>query len=156
MSTSDTFEEVPGLPHKGDEPHLLREILRTHQTMIGVFSRRVGMPLARLALLRLLAGNEPGGLGVMEMARRLDVNAAAITRQVQEMESAGLIVRRADKRDARRHSVCLTRKGLETFQQIHERAHRFERSLGACISDADMATAAKVLAQLRTALEDLR
>ena len=32
------------LHHTGDEPHLLREIMRTHQAVLNVFSRQVGMP----------------------------------------------------------------------------------------------------------------
>ena len=62
------------LHHNGDEPHLLREIVRTHQVLMTGFSREVGMPASRFALMRILANNE--GVGVMALARQLGINAA--------------------------------------------------------------------------------
>ena len=58
------------LHHKGDESHLLKEIMRTHQALLNVFSREVGMPAARLSLMRLLAIGYHEKLGVMQIARR--------------------------------------------------------------------------------------
>ena len=71
------------LHHEGDESHLLKEIMRTHQALLNVFSREVGMPAARLSLMRLLAICHHEKLGVMQIARRLGIDAAAVTRQVQ-------------------------------------------------------------------------
>jgi DNA-binding MarR family transcriptional regulator len=147
--------ETPMPHHSGDEPHLLREIMRTQQALLNVFTREVGMPAARLSLLRVLAICRPERIGTMEIARRLNVNAAAVTRQVREMEGEGLVVRIADRTDDRRRFVELTARGLEIFLSIHERAHEFERSLGVAISAEDIATATRVLVQVRTAIEEL-
>src|SRR5512137_2005549 len=93
----------PAFPkHTGDEPHLLREIVRAHQVLMAGFSREVGMPASRFALMRVLAD---GDAGVTDLARRLGVNAAAVTRQLQEMEAEGLVRRRADPGDGRRSYV---------------------------------------------------
>ena len=73
------------LHHTGDEPHLLREIMRTHQAVLNVFSRKVGMPAAQLTLMRLLAICHPEAVGIMEIARQLGINAAAVSRQVKAM-----------------------------------------------------------------------
>src|SRR5512137_617214 len=86
------------LPHRGDEPHLLREILRTYQVLMAGFARKTGMPASRFALMRLLALSE-GDVGVTDLARQLGINTAAVTRQVQELERERLITRRADSRD---------------------------------------------------------
>src|SRR4030042_962676 len=80
---------IADLHHKSDEPHLLREIIRTHQVLMAGFSREVGMPASRLELMRLLASAD-GDVGVMELARHLGINAAAVRRQVQGMEGEGL------------------------------------------------------------------
>ena len=149
-------EQVSELHHAGDEPHLLREIMRTHHALLNVFSRQVGMPAARLALMRLLAISHPEDLGIMEIARRLGINAAAVTRQVKEMEREHLVDRLADARDARRNHVKLTADGLRIFQQLHERAHEFERALSAVIDPEAITATVRVLVQLRTALEELR
>lgn len=150
------IEDVPGLHHEGDETHLLREIMRTYKTMLNMFSSRVGMPAARVALLRLLVSCPPGGLGIMEIARRLDINAAAVTRQVKEMEKLRLVARRSDPRDGRRIHVRLTARGRRAFEDIHRRSHELERLLADLIGREDASTAARVLVRLRTALEGLR
>jgi len=147
----------PGVArHTGDEPHLLREIIRTHQVLMSGFSREVGMPASRFALMRLLANVFPDAAGVMEIARRLGINAAAVTRQVQEMEGEGLLLRRPDERDGRRSDIRLSAKGLKLFITIHDRSHELERSLATAIAPGEMAAAADVLARLRRFLEGLR
>ncbi len=142
--------------HRGrDEPHLLREIVRTHQVFMAVFSRRVGMPSSRLAILRLLAVSDED-VGVMDLARRLGVNAAAVTRRVKEMESGGLIRRRSDPTDGRRSPVRLSPKGLRLFEALHERGHELERALSSVVSNDEMAHAATVLMKVRGVMEGLR
>jgi DNA-binding MarR family transcriptional regulator len=147
--------DIGRLRHDGDEPHLLREILRTHQVLMAGFSRKVGMPPSRFALMRLLAVTE-GDLGVMDLSRLLGVNAAAVTRQVKEMESEGLVRRRADRRDGRRRYVRLSPKGLKLFGEIHDRGHELERSLSSVIGSDEMAAAAEVLTRLRRFIEGMR
>jgi DNA-binding MarR family transcriptional regulator len=148
-------DRVFDLHHAGDEPHLLREIMRTQQAVLSVFSRQVGMPAARLVLMRLLASCHPEAVGIMWIARQLGINAAAVTRQVKAMESERLVERCADARDGRRSQVKLTADGLRIFQQVHERAHTFERALSTTISAEDMAATVRVLVHLRAALEEL-
>ncbi len=144
---------VLDLHHAGDEPHLLREIMRTHQAALNVFSRQVGMPAARLALMRFLAIRHPESVGIMEIARQQGINAAAVTRQVKVMESERLVERSADARDGRRSYVKLTANGLRIFEQLHERAHAFEQALSTAVSAEDMAATVRVLVHVRAALE---
>jgi DNA-binding MarR family transcriptional regulator len=144
---------VLDLHHAGDEPHLLHEIMRTHQAALNVFSRQVGMPAARLALMRFIAIRHPEPVGIMEIARQLGINAAAVTRQVKAMESERMVERSADARDGRRSYVNLTADGLRIFEQLHERAHAFEQALSTAVSAEDMAAAVRVLVHVRAALE---
>ena len=155
MMTKRMLDKTGGLHHSGGESHLLKEIMRTSQTLLGVFTREVGMPASRLALVRLLAVSHPDTLGVTEIARRLGIDTSAVTRQVQEMEAEGLIVRHADAKDGRRSSVKLTSKGLRLFEQVHERAHEFERLFGKTVGDEEVATAVRVLEQVRSVVGEL-
>jgi DNA-binding MarR family transcriptional regulator len=143
------------LHHRGDEPHLLREIVRAYQVLMSGFSREMGMPASRFALMRLLAVGE-ADVGVMDLARQLGVNAAAVTRQVQELERERLVRRRADTRDGRRSHVRLSPKGRRLFEEIHERTHELERSLSSVLGAEEMRGAAVVLTKLRTFVEGLR
>jgi DNA-binding MarR family transcriptional regulator len=140
--------------HRGDEPHLFREIFRSYQVLMAGFSRKLGMPASQFALLRLLAFAE-GDVGVTDLARRLGVNAAAATRQVQGLEREGLVRRRADPRDGRRSYVSLSPKGRKRFDGIHDRNHDLERSLAAVLGADEMRRAALVLLKLRTFVEGL-
>jgi DNA-binding MarR family transcriptional regulator len=141
--------------HRGDEPHLLREVIRTYQALMAGLSRKIGMPASRFMLMRLLELAEDD-VGVMELSRRLGVNASAVTRQVQEMEQERLVVRRDDPRDGRRSYVRLSPKGRRLFARIHARNHEIERSLSSVRGVEEMTNATAVLAKLRTFVEGLR
>jgi DNA-binding MarR family transcriptional regulator len=142
------------LRHRGDEPHLLRDIVRTHQVLMAGFSRRTGMPSARFAVMRLLA-NANRDVGTMDLARQLGVNAAAVTRQIQEMASEGLVMRRPDLRDKRRHCLKLSPKGLALFGRIHDRTHALEDQLSTVITAKEAAATCQTLAKLRAFVEGL-
>ncbi|MEW6264468.1 MAG: MarR family transcriptional regulator [Thermodesulfobacteriota bacterium] len=143
------------LRHRGDEPHLLREVFRTYQALMARFSRKIGRPASQFALMRQLALAE-SDVGVMDLARRLGVNAAAVTRQVKELERERLVRRRADPKDGRRSYVNLTPKGRRLFEDIHERTHELERSLSSVLGAEEMRSATMVLMKLRAFVEGLR
>ena len=140
------------LGHKGNEPHLLREIVRTHQMLVTGFSRKIGQPAARVALMRLLAtAGEP--VGIMDLARSLGVNAAAVTRQIKELEAQGLVERCDDPQDGRRSWLRLSPQGMQLFMTLHERSHALERAFAAAVGPDNVRTAVEVLTQLREFLE---
>ena len=140
------------LQHRGDEPHLLREVFRTYQVLMSGFARKTGMPASRFALMRLLAG-AGGDIGITALSRQLEINPAAVTRQVQDLESEGLIRRHPDSRDARRSYIRLSPKGRKLFEKIHRRTHELERSISSVLGAEEMRGAALVLARLRAFVE---
>jgi DNA-binding MarR family transcriptional regulator len=146
---------IGGLKHKGGESHLLREIVRTHQVLMTGFSRKVGVPASRLALMRLIASAD-GDVGVTELARQLGTSVASVTRQVKEMEEDDLVRRRADPRDGRRCSVRLSPKGLRLFADVHNRGHELDRALFSVIAADQVVTAVDVLVKVRGFIEGLR
>lgn len=148
----DPFERMR---HTGDEPHLLRDIVRTHQVLMAGFSRSVGMTSSRFALMRLLVGTDRD-VGVTDLARQLGINTAAVTRQVKEMEKERLVRRHADAKDGRRTYVKLSAKGLKLFEDVHIRTHELERTLSSVINKEEMAATVDVLARLRSFIEGLR
>ena len=143
------------LQHQGGEPHLIQEIIRTYQVLIAEITRRTGMKSSRFALMRLLADAD-ADVGVMELARQLGINAAAVTRQVQELESERLVRRRADPDDGRRTCIRLSPKGRKLMDELLECSHDFERLLSSALSAEEMANAAMALDKLRSFVEGLR
>ena len=116
MEEHEWAGQVPGLEHKGGEPHLIFEIMRTHRPLMNLFSRKMGLPFSRVTLLRVLALASPAEMGVLEIARRLHINGAAVTRQIKEMEGLGLVSRTPHERDGRRCQVKLTIKGRKNYR----------------------------------------
>ncbi len=156
MKDEGTVTGSPIFTHTGDELHLLREVYRTNQALFNNLSRVAGVSGSRLTLIRLLAVEMPEGGGIMEIARRLGINAAAVTRLVKEMEEQKWVKRRADAADGRRSHISLTIKGRNRVRRIHERLHEFERSLTERMEARDIETAIRVLSVVRTALEQFR
>jgi DNA-binding MarR family transcriptional regulator len=156
MKDEEIMTESPILEHSGDESHLLREIYRTNQAMFNNVSRIMGASASRVALVRLLATDMPDGGGVMEIARRLGINAAAVTRLVKELEEQKWVRRRGDAADARRTHISLTAKGQKRVREIHERMHAFERSFDERIGTEDVRTTVRVLSEVRAALAEFR
>jgi DNA-binding MarR family transcriptional regulator len=140
------------LPHSGQESHLFREIMLTYQAMMSQFSRSLGMNAARFGLLRTIARNPGEAIGPMEIARRLGINASAVTRQIKDLEKERLLIRQDDPQDARRSAVVLTAAGRAKFLEIHKRVHEFEAALALKLSRQELAVAEKVLGQVREAL----
>ncbi len=153
MDNEGTAAGPPGFEHSGDESHILREVYRTNQAMFNNISRIMGVSASRLALLRLLAVEMPGGGGIMAIARNLGVNAAAVTRLVKELEEQKWVKRRSDPADARRTHVRLTAKGLRRVREIHRRVHVFERFLEERLGAEDVRAAVRVLSGIRAALD---
>jgi DNA-binding MarR family transcriptional regulator len=153
MKDSESKNESQILIHSGDETHLLKELYRTNQALFNNLSRIVGISGSRVALIRLLAIDLPKEAGIMEIARRLGINAAAVTRLVKELEEQKWVKRRTDPMDGRRSFVSLTAKGRRQFLQIHDRMHEFEWSISEKLEKKDIETAIKVLSEIRNALE---
>jgi DNA-binding MarR family transcriptional regulator len=154
MKISNKDNRITGINHPHEETHLLREVMRTHQALLSIFTREVGMPVSRLALLRLLAISYPNEIGIMDMARHLGINAAAVTRQVKQLEIKHLVSRLSDSKDGRRNSVKLSSEGVQLFEHIHKRGHAFEARLYKSISPDELAAAIRVLSQVRSAIEE--
>lgn len=152
MATTERKFHWKGAGRGPGETHLLRELMRTYQVLMTGFSRNVGMPASRFLLLRLLA-NAEADCGVMDLARALGINAAAVTRQVQALEAEGLVVREGDARDGRRCRVALSDEGRARFAEIHARGHELERRLAESIPQAELDGAAATLARIRAFLE---
>ncbi|HEY5283677.1 MAG TPA: MarR family transcriptional regulator, partial [Polyangia bacterium] len=112
-------------------------------------------PASRVALMRLLAIAQKD-VGVMDLARHLAIDPAAVTRQLKEMERDRLVARRAAPNDGRRSYATLTQKGLKAFKGIHDRSHELERGLSLILKSADVEVAVKVLSRLREFLEERR
>jgi len=93
-------------------------------------------------------------LGVRELAAREGVSAPAMTRYLDRMEKAGLVVRTRSAADARRIRLALTPKGVRALRSVRRRrtawlASRLER-----LSSEELAAVDRALEPLARLVED--
>lgn len=79
-------------------------------------ARRRSKGASMLSVLQLLAGRD--GVRPSELAEQLGVHASLVTRQVQELERAGLVQVNDNPSDARSLLIVLTRSGTAEQQRL--------------------------------------
>ena len=93
-------------------------------------------------------------LGVRDLAAREGVSAPAMTRYLDRMEKAGLVVRTRSADDARRIRLALTPKGVRALRSVRRRrtAWLAERLEG--LSPVELAAIDEAIAPLLRLVED--
>jgi DNA-binding MarR family transcriptional regulator len=93
-------------------------------------------------------------LGVRDLAAREGISAPSMTRYLDRMERAGLVVRTRSPQDARRIRLALTPKGVRALRSIRRRrtAWLAERLKG--LSPAELATVDGAIEPLLRLVED--
>jgi DNA-binding MarR family transcriptional regulator len=94
--------------------------IRQHDRLMALAG--VALDRAATALLRQIADSEPMRPG--ELAARLAVEASHITRQVQQLQKAGLVTRVPDPDDRRAQRIQITPAGEEAVRRIREASTR--------------------------------
>lgn len=89
--------------------HLLVQICRLHHARAHVLLEAIGLYRGQPPVLRALWEQE--GLTHTELADRLCITPATITKMLQRMERAGFILRKPDPEDQRISRVYLTEAG---------------------------------------------
>ena len=106
--------------------HLYRDLLRFYE-------RSLGMSQSRIMLLHEVM--HTGEISQIELAHRLGIEAALLTRFAKQMEASGLLSRRVDPRDNRFTLVTLTPAGEQVFRQMMVFSREFEAQLVKGLND---------------------
>ncbi len=96
--------------------HLLAQICRLHHTRAQSLFRSIGLHRGQPFLLNVLWNEE--GLAHSELASRMEVTPATITKMLQRMEDAGFVNRQPDPDDQRVSRVYLTEHGQVVRQRV--------------------------------------
>ena len=110
--------KATGSPQPDTIDPLLVQVCRLHYARAHQLFEAIGVYRGQPPVLQALW--EQDGLAHSELAARLHVKPATITRMIQRMEGAGLLERRADPRDLRVSRVHLTRAGRAIRSQIEQ------------------------------------
>ena len=124
-------------------------LTRAYHELSSALEREAGVSHARLQLLAALrAGPE---LSQAELQQRLDVDGAAITRQVKQLEREGFVARRSAPRDQRFTLVTLTTEGKKLAHRVVRQREAFEQKLARAAGAKDAATALRAIERMRSA-----
>lgn len=122
---------------------------KTHEA----FRRQAGVDLDRggaALLYKLFSEGENVRLG--ELAERLGIDSPAVTRKVQQLERAGLVIRSSDPDDARATRVWLAPEGRRSIEKLlHARELWLDQMLEGW-TERDRAELARLLHLLATTL----
>lgn len=126
------------------------EIGETAHGLRRAFDRRAADLGVTRAQWRALAHLErkPGQRQV-ELADRLDVEPITLCRIVDRLEEAGLVERRRDPGDRRAWQLFLTKAAEPLLAKLHKLADAMSDEAFAGLSEQEIETARKVLAQVR-------
>ena len=93
-------------------------------------------------------------LGVRELAAREGVSAPAMTRYLDRMEKAGLVVRTRSLEDARRIKLALTPKGVRALRSVRRRRTAWLAERLGGLSPGELATVDRAIEALSRLVED--
>ncbi|HEU5015344.1 MAG TPA: MarR family transcriptional regulator [Roseiflexaceae bacterium] len=132
---------------------LLPQITRTYYALVPAFEQHMGVSRARWHILTMLLRG--GEKSQADLAQSLDVDGAAVTRQVKQLEEEGLVTRRAAPHDNRFTLVMLTPAGQQFIEERRSRREAFEALATNGLSDDAIAVTRRCLEHMRENLEAL-
>ncbi|NLE43230.1 MAG: MarR family transcriptional regulator [Chloroflexi bacterium] len=127
--------------------HLVAQVCHLHYSRARELLDRIGLYRGQPALLGALWEQE--GLSHTELADRLQVTPATITRMLQRMEKAALLVRVPDVEDQRVSRVYLTDAGREIRGRVEEVWRAMDAETFAGFSPEERADVQRVLFRMR-------
>jgi DNA-binding MarR family transcriptional regulator len=138
MSSTDDLEELD---------HLLRDVFRLHHARARTLFETVGLYWGQPPLLRLVAEQE--GASHSELAARLGVTAATVSKTLDRMEKAGFLQRQADPTDQRVSRVYLTERGRAVQNEMHRLLRTIPQDAFAGLSAEEQRALGALLARVR-------
>jgi MarR family transcriptional regulator, organic hydroperoxide resistance regulator len=112
--------------YEEDVNYQLIQLMKEHRQRAEEALSQLGLHVSQELFLFVLWREE--GLSQSELAARLRVELPTVTKAVQSMERAGLLIRQADEQDTRVSRVYLTEKGralyapaLQIWQDVEAR-----------------------------------
>jgi DNA-binding MarR family transcriptional regulator len=132
-----TNQTVPAIaPGSIGSDSILHHIKNTYHDLMAAFERHMGMSRARWAILNRLSREE--SMTQSTLAQLLDVDAAAITRQVKQLEAEGLVTRWSAPEDNRYTVVALTAQGRLFVEELRSQRDAFESIVTSGLSAEDI------------------
>lgn len=110
--------------------------------------RPFGLTAPQYNILRILNGSHPKGLSVLDIKSRMLDRSSNVSRLVEKLRLAGLVVRVPHGKDRRMVIVSISESGKKTLSEI-EQAKFIDGTGGAKLSEAEALELAHLLDKFR-------
>jgi len=134
-------------PESESLDQLLAQICRLKHARVQALLETLGLYEGQPAMLRSLWAQE--GPTHTDLARRLRVQPATITKMIQRMEKAGFVERRPDPEDERVSRVYLTQAGRAVQADVRGVWHTLEKEAFSQFTAEERALLRHFLLQIR-------
>lgn len=131
---------------------LLAQVSRLHHTRAHTLFESLGLYRGQPPVLHALWDQD--GLTHSELAERLHVTPATMTRMIQRMEKAGFVTRRPDEQDQRVSRVHLTKAGRAIRAKLQAVWQTMESETFAGLTPAEQVELRQLLLKIRANLLD--
>jgi len=123
----------------------------------GDFFRTYGLTDVQYNVMSLLKhqSGEAAGLTQVELSRMMLVNRANITTLIDRMEKAGLVARRPVPDDRRYNVICLTQKGIDTYQRVSGAYKKRVNDIMGVLNNPELDALRDILEKIRMNLDKL-
>ena len=135
------------LPESESLDQLLAQICRLKHARVQALLETLGLYEGQPSMLRALWSQE--GLTHTDLAKRLRVQPATITKMIKRMEKAGFVERRPDPQDERVSRVYLTEAGRAVQTDVRDVWHTLEKEAFAYLTEEQRAQLRHLLLQIR-------
>lgn len=98
----------------------------------------------------LMILGKSGSMGQQTLAAALEVDPSVLVGILNGLETSGLVERRRDPADRRRHIVAITEEGRSLLAKAHQAVTEVEQGLFADLSPEEITALRGLLAKVRT------
>ncbi len=148
-------------PSEGADPLLTSlQLLRVAEDVVRAFEiharGRFGLSSTRLGVLLWLERSETAGRQPGDLAERLRVSRATVSRLLDGLAADGLVARRPDPRDGRARRIVLTRRGRMLAREIVPTHAARLSALTRCLDEEEREQLSHLLEKIRAGLRTLQ
>jgi DNA-binding MarR family transcriptional regulator len=136
------------------EAEILYQLQSVNKVISTKFEVCTGISQTRLELLALLYRVDE--ISQSDLQKKMNIDGAAITRHVKQLESKGMVSRRRKSVDNRIILVRLTEQGRERIESSKKEKERFIKEMFANISEEKRLVLKDVLLQMQKNIENIK
>lgn len=106
-----------------EDEKIINRLYEIHRRTAPKFESCTGISQSRLVLLHELYEVEE--ISQRELQKKVNIDHAAVTRHLKQLEEKGMVIRRKDPKDQRFTYVSLSKEGRAKIIQYREEKERF-------------------------------